>query len=73
MNETTAGIKIGEQTINSLRYADDITLMAKEAEDVRWLLTKVKQDSAVRGLKAKMKMTFIVTNGPIQASYVDNE
>ena len=37
-----AGIKIAGRYINSLRYADDTTLMAESEEELKSLLMKVK-------------------------------
>jgi len=39
MDEVYAGIKISRKNISSLRYADDITLMA-EREELKSLLMK---------------------------------
>ena len=36
--------------INNLRYADDTTLMAESKEELRSLLTKVKEESEKAGL-----------------------
>ena len=44
LEEAQAGIKIVRRTINNLRYADDITLMA-ESEELKNLLMKVKEES----------------------------
>ena len=35
LEETQAGIKIARRNINNLRYADDITLMAKSEEEAK--------------------------------------
>ena len=43
--EAQAGIKIARRNINNLRYADDITLMAESEEELKSLLTKVKEES----------------------------
>ena len=40
-----AGIKIAGRNINNLRYADDTTLMAESEEELKGLLTKVKEES----------------------------
>ena len=40
-----AGIKIAGRNINNLRYADDITLMAENEEELKSLLMKVKKES----------------------------
>ena len=48
LDEAQAGIKIAKKNINSLRYADDITLIAESEEELKSLLMKVKEKS-VRG------------------------
>ena len=48
--EAQAGIKIVRRNINNLRYADDITLMAK-SEELKSLLMKMKEESEKVGLK----------------------
>ena len=45
LDEAQAGIKIAGRNINKLRYADDTTLMAESEEELKLLLTKVKEDS----------------------------
>ena len=40
-----AGIKIAGRSINNLRYADDMTLMAESKEELKRLLMKVKEES----------------------------
>ena len=50
LDEAQAGIKIVGRNINSLRYADDTTLMA-EREEFKKLLMKVKEESEKTGLK----------------------
>ena len=42
LDETQAGIKIAWRNINTLRYADDTTLMAENKEELKSLLMKVK-------------------------------
>ena len=49
---------------NSLRYADDITLMA-ESEELKSLLMKVKEESEKVGLKLNIQKTKIMASGPI--------
>ena len=51
-----AGIKIARRNINSLRYADDTTLMA-ESEELKRLLMKVKEESEKVGLKLNIQKT----------------
>ena len=42
LDEAQAGFKIAGRYINSLSYADDITLMAESEEQLRSLLMKVR-------------------------------
>ena len=41
LDEAQAGIKITGRNINSLRYADDTTLMAESEEELKSLLKRV--------------------------------
>ena len=50
MDEIQAGIKIARTNINSLRHADDTTLMAESEEELKSLLMKVKEESEKVGL-----------------------
>ena len=43
LEEAQAGLKIAGRNINNLRYADDTTLMAESKEELKRLLTKVKE------------------------------
>ena len=51
LDETQAGIKIAWRNINTLRYADDTTLMAESEEELKSLLMKVKEENEKTGLK----------------------
>ena len=51
LDETQAGIKIVGRNINSLRYANDTTLMVEREEELKSLLMKVKVESEKAGLK----------------------
>ena len=53
MLEAKAGIKIAGRNINNLRYANDITLMAENEEEIKSLLMKVKEESEKVGFKAQ--------------------
>ena len=59
LEEAQAGIKIAGRNINNLRYADDTTLMA-ESEELKSLLTKVKEESEKVGLKLNIQKTKIM-------------
>ena len=45
LDELQAGIKTARRNINSLRYADDTTLMAESEEEQKSLFMKVKEES----------------------------
>ena len=51
LDEAQAGNKIAGRNINSVRYADDTTLMAESEEELKSLLMKVKEGSEKAGLK----------------------
>ena len=51
LDEAQAGIKIAGRNINNLRYADDTTLVAESEEQLKSLLTKVKEESEKVGFK----------------------
>ena len=51
LDEAQAGIKVAGRNINSLRYADETTLMAESEEELKSLLLKVKEESKKAGLK----------------------
>ena len=44
LDEAQAGIKIPGRNINSLRYADDSTLVAESKEELKSFLMKVKEE-----------------------------
>ena len=44
LDEAQAGIKIAGRSINKLRYADDITLIAESEEELKSLLMKGKEE-----------------------------
>ena len=55
LDELQGGIKIGGRNINSLRYVDDTTLMAKSQEQLKSLLMRGKEKSERAGLKLNIK------------------
>ena len=72
LEEAQAGIKIARRNINNLRYADDTTLMA-ESEELKSLLTKVKEKSEKVGLKLNIQKTKIMASSPITSWEIDGE
>ena len=73
LNETQTGIKIDAGNINSLRYADDTTLMAESKERLKSLLMKVKEESEKVGLKLNIQKTKIMASGLITTWQIDGE
>ena len=58
MEEAQAGIKIAQGNINNLRYADDTTpFMEESEEELKSLLTKVKEESEKVSLKLNIQKT----------------
>ena len=55
LDESQTGIKIARKSINNLRYADDITLMAKSEEKLKSLLMRMKEKSEKVDLKLNIK------------------
>ena len=73
LEETQAGIKIAGRNINSLKYADDTTLMAESEEERKSLLMKVKEESEKVALKLNIQKTKIMTSGPNSSWEIDGE
>ena len=73
LKEAQAGIKIARRNLNNLRYADDITLMAKSEEELKSLLMKVKEESEKVGLKLNIWKTKIMASSPITSWQIDAE
>ena len=65
LDEVQARIKIAGRSINNLRYADDTTLMPESEDELKSLLTKVKEESEKVGLKLNIQKTKIMVSGPI--------
>ena len=73
LEETQAGITIARRNINSLRYADDTTLMADSEEELKSLLMKVKRESEKVGLKLNIQRTKIMASGPTTSWEIDGK
>ena len=73
LQEAQAEIKIARRNINNLRYADDTTLMAESEEELKSLLTTVKEESEKVGLKLNIQKTKIMASGPITLWQIDGE
>ena len=71
LDESQARIKIAGRN-NTIRHADDITLMA-ESEELKSPLMKVRQKSEKAGLKFNIKKTKIMASGTITSWQIDGE
>ena len=71
--EVQAEIKISRRNINNLRYADDITFMAENEEELKSLLMKVKEESEKVRLKLNIQKTKIMASGPITSWEINGE
>ena len=73
LDEAQAGINIAERNINNLRYTDNITFMAKSAEELKSLLMKVKKESEKIGFKLDIQKTKIMASSPIISWEIDGK
>ena len=73
LDEAQTGIKIAGRNINNLTYADDTTLMAERAEELKSLLMKVKEESEKVVLKLNIQKTKIMASGSITSWQIDGE
>ena len=71
LDEAQAGIKIAGRNINNLRYADNTTLMAESKEELKSLLTKVKEENEKASLKLNIQKTKIMASGSITSWQID--
>ena len=71
LEEAQAGIRIARRNINSLKYADDTTLMAESEEELKSLLMKVKEESEKSGFRLNIQKTKIMASGPITSWQID--
>ena len=58
LDEAQTGSVIA-RSINNLRYADDIILMAESKEELKSLLMKVKEENEKAGLKLNIQKMMI--------------
>ena len=52
---------------------DDTTLMAESKEELKSLLTKMKEESEKAGLKFSIQKTKIITSSPITTWQIDGK
>ena len=73
LDEAQAGIKIARRNINNLIYADGTTFMTESKEELKSLLTKVKEESEKTALKVNIQKTKIIVSGPIISWQIDGQ
>ena len=73
LDEAQVGIKTARRNSNNLRYANDTILMAESKEELKSLLTKVKEESENVGLKLNIQKTKIMASSPIPSWQIDRE
>ena len=73
LNESQTGIKTAGRNTDSLRYADDTTLMAESEEELKSFLMKVKEEREKAGLKLNIQKTNTMESGPITSWQIDGE
>ena len=73
LEEAQAGIKTARRNNNTLRYADDTTLMSESEKELKSLLMSVKEESEKVGLKLNIQKTKIMASGPIPSWQIDRE
>ena len=73
LDEAQAEIKIAGRNINNLRYAGDTTLMAESEEELKSLLTTLKEESEKVDLKFTTQKTKVMASSPITSWQIDGE
>ena len=73
LDEAQVGIKIARGNINNIRYVGDTTLMTESEEELKSLLTKVKEESENVGLKLNFLKVKIKASGPVTSWQTDEE
>ena len=73
LEDGQTGIKIVGRNINKSIYADDTTLMSESEEELKSLLTKVKEESGKVDLKLNVHKTNVRASDPITSWQIDGE
>ena len=73
LGESQAGMKNAGRNINSLRYADDTSLMVESKEELKCLLMRVKEESEKAYLKLSIQNTKIIESSPITSWQIEGE
>ena len=73
LDEFQAGSKVIRRNINDLRYAGNITLMAKSEGELKSLLMRLKEESKKAGLKLNIQKTKIMSSAPITSWQIERK
>ena len=71
--EPQAGIRIAGRNINNLGYENNTTLMTESEEELKSILTIVKEEGEKACLKLNSKKTKTMASGPITSWKIDGE
>ena len=66
LKSTEAGARVGGQTVNNLRFADDIALVAEDEGQLQEVTDEVHSNSQRFGLKVNVEKTKTMTIGKQQ-------
>ena len=67
------GVRVGALRLTNLWYADDTTLMTESREDLKILITKVKEESANAGLYLNIKKTKVMMTDDASEFQMDGD
>ena len=73
LEEAQTAIKIAGRNINTLRYADDTTLMVESEGKLKSLLMRMKEESEKAGLKLNNQKTKIIASSPITSWQIEEK
>ena len=73
LDEDGLGVRVGGLRLTNLWYADDTTLMAESSEDLKMLITKVKEESANAGLYLNIKKTKVMMTDDTSEFQMDGD
>ena len=71
LDEAKTGIILLEEISTNFIYTNDTTLMAEREEELKSLLTRVKEESERASLKLNIKKTKMMTSSPITAWQIE--
>ena len=73
LDEDGTGVRVGRLRLTNLWYADDTTLMTESSEDLKMLITKVKEESANAGLYLNIKKTKVMMTDDTSEFQMDGD